>query len=68
MKKQEFDALEVKPQRDGFYLVTLFQFANLKPDHPEYIRDWLQFKKGDWDYGDYEGSCYVCFIHAKDGA
>jgi hypothetical protein len=67
MNKQEFDALEVKPQHEGFYLVTMFQFAKLKTEHPDYIRDWLQFKEEEWDYGGYAGNCYVCFIHARDG-
>lgn len=66
MDKEEFDAMEVKPKDSGFYFVTLYQFKKEKPEHPNYIRDWLEFNGTNWEYDGFEGSCYVCFIEKKD--
>lgn len=66
MNKEEYDLMEVKAKERGFYFVTLFQFKKEKPEHPDYIRDWLEFDGEDWVYGGYEGCCYVCFINKRD--
>ena len=65
MTQEEFDCMEVRPTRRGWYFVTLYQFDKVDPKHPDYIRDWLFFEGDKWDYGDYTGFCYVCFIHKK---
>ena len=66
MDTEEFKAMEVKPKEKAFYFVTLFQFDKEKPEHPDYIRDWLEFEGKNWAYDGFEGSCYVCFIHKRD--
>jgi hypothetical protein len=63
---EKFDALEVKPERSGWYLVTMFQFGKEKEEHPDYIKEWLEFNGEGWEYGYYIGHCYVCFIHERD--
>lgn len=66
MDTEEFEAMEVKPKEKGSYFVTLFQFEKEKPEHPDYIRGWLEFNGDNWVYGGFEDSCYVCFIHKRD--
>jgi hypothetical protein len=69
LTSEEFNAMEVKPENlesSGYYFVTMFQFNKIKPSHPDYIKDWLLFSEGNWDYcGSYAGNCYVCFLHKK---
>jgi len=64
--KKEFNAKEVKAKDDGWYFVTLFQFVKEKPEYPNNIKDWVKFNGKDWEYGDYDGTCYVCFIHKRE--
>ena len=66
MEQTEFDAMEVKPANAGWYLVTLFQFEKEDPEHPDYIRDWVEYDGENWLYGGYSGCCYVCFVHRRD--
>lgn len=66
MTKDKFEAMEVKTKRKGWYLVTLFQFKKEEPEHPDYIRDWLNFDGDNWDYEAYKDCCYVCFVHKGD--
>lgn len=66
MTKKEFEAMEVKPKSKGYYLVTLYQFNKLEKKHPCYIKDWLKYDGGVWEYDGYSGNCYVCFIHQRD--
>lgn len=59
-------ALEVKPRDEGWYKVTLFQYAKEDDSHPSVIREYLFYDGENWDYcGEYKGSCYVCFISEK---
>ena len=66
MDKEEFDAMEVKPEKPGWYLVTMFQYKKNESKHPDYIKDWVEFDGGDWDYCEYKNCCYVCFIHERE--
>lgn len=66
MDKEYFKLMEVKPKEKAFYFVTLFQFQKGEPEHPDYFTDWLEFDGDNWDYGYYEGNCYVCFVHKRD--
>ena len=66
MDQEEFDTMEVKALNVGWYFVSLYQFKKANPLHPDYIKDWMEFKDNKWDYGGYDGSCYVCFIHKKE--
>lgn len=55
-------AMEVKPSRAGTFVVSLFQHT------PErlFIHDVTLSTDGStWDYKEYAGQCYVCFIHSK---
>lgn len=59
--------LEVRPKKEGFYFVTLYQYKKEEVEHPDYFEDWLEFDGQSWDYnGGYCGTCYVCFIHKYD--
>lgn len=66
--KEHFDEKEVRPMRSGWYLVTLYQFSPEKPEDPKYFDDWLEYdlEEEAWDYEEYEGTCYVCFIQKKE--
>ena len=41
---KEFSVKEVKPPNRGWYLVSMRQFLKEKPEHPDYIKDRLEFK------------------------
>ena len=66
MDQKEFDAMEVKPVEAGWYFVEMHQFKKLKPEHPDYIKDWMEFNGTSWVYDGYCGCCYVCFIHKRE--
>lgn len=66
MNKQQIRELEVRPETSGWYLVTLFQYEKLEPEHPDYFKDWLDYDGTSWDYGHYSGVAYVCFINERD--
>lgn len=66
MNKEKFDLLEVRAKKEGRYLVTLYQFERIVEKDQDYISEWLYFDGEKWDYGVYEGTCYVCFIHDKE--
>lgn len=66
MTKEEFQKIELKPDRKDFYYVSLFQFGKEKKEYPSYIKDWIEFDGKDWDYGDYKKRCCVCEIHKRD--
>lgn len=66
MDKVEFDAMEVKPKKAGWYFVTLYQFEKLTDESPDYFREHMEYDGKEWDYHDYSGNCYVCFIHSRD--
>lgn len=58
--------LEVRTKNDGWYWVTLYQYRKEDDTDPDYINEWVESVNGEWDYGAYAGSCYVCFIHKKE--
>jgi hypothetical protein len=67
MNKNKFSIMEVKPDRKGYYFVTLHQFKKEEELHPDYIQDWLEYDGSEWDYfAGYSDTCYVCFIHKRD--
>ena len=65
MDKDEFTFMEVKPNKEGWYFITLFQFKKERISHPDYIKDWMFYNGESWNYGLYEGCCYVCFIEDR---
>ena len=65
MTKEEFEFMEVKAKRAGWYFVTLFHFEKMKLTDPEYTRAWLEFDGVNWIYGGYTNKAYVCFIHNR---
>jgi len=66
MDQDEIDILEVKPERLGWYWVTLFQYEKEREEDPNYFMEWVEFKDdGEWDYFMYP-KCYVCFIHKRE--
>ena len=66
MDKEDFDIMEVKAERQGWYKVTLYQFKKEKPEYPDYIQEWVEFVGENWDYRERKNSCYVCFIHSHE--
>ena len=66
MNKEKFEALEVKAKDKGWYLVTLFQFKKEKSEHPDHVKEWVEFDGENWDYRELKDSYYVCFIHEKE--
>ena len=65
MDKGKLNSLEVRPLKSGWYWVTMYQYKKEDQEDPDYIREWVEFINGRWDYGYYDG-CYVCFIHKKE--
>jgi hypothetical protein len=66
MDKSRFDALEVRTDVPGWYWVTFFQFNKDQERDPDYFKDWIETDGKVWDYGGYDGKCYVCFIHKRE--
>ena len=66
MDKEEFDAMEVRPEGAGWYFTTIFRFKKDDPDEPGYVKEWFEFGADGWDYREWKGECYVCFIHKKE--
>jgi hypothetical protein len=66
MNKVEFDIMEVRATVKGYYFVTMHQYRKSEPEHPDYIKDWLEFDGKNWRYEGYTGTCFVCFIEKKD--
>ena len=66
MNKHDFESMEVKPKNSGWYQVKLYQYKKENPEHPDYIREWMEYRNGTWDYGLYKGCCCVCFIYKKE--
>lgn len=60
-----FKVMEVLPKISGKYKVTLFRFLRDGVECSEYTRCTLNFSEGCWEYKQYGGECYVCFIHEK---
>lgn len=55
-------AMEVKPSRAGTFVVSLFQHT---PERLFIHEVTLSTDGSTWDYKEYAGQCYVCFIHSK---
>jgi len=68
MNKEEFEAMEVKPEVEGWYWVTLFQSKKDEPKDPTYVKEWVEFIGDDWDYRELKDRFYVCFIHKREDA
>lgn len=54
--------MEVKPSRAGTFVVSLFQHT---PERLFIHNVTLSTDGSTWDYKEYAGQCYVCFIHSK---
>ena len=65
MNKEKFIELEVRPHdgKTGLYNVVLYNFND-----ETYTKDWLIYDGNAWDYAEYSGNCYVCFISDKRGS
>ena len=65
MNKEKFDDLEVRPHsgETGVYYVVLYNF-----NEDKYTKDWLIYDRGAWDYAEYSGNYYVCFMSDKRGS
>lgn len=62
MTNEEFDLLEVRPQKNGWFLITLHNF-NPREGEQLYYRDWVQYNESGWNYGKMKGRVLCCFIH-----
>lgn len=67
MDHERLNALEVKPwySEPAWYRVTVYQYVRGEKD-AEYFKEWFYFNGEKWEYGEFEGTVYVCFIHAKE--
>ena len=62
MTKEQIAALEVKPEKEGWYFVNLFQFEKDEEKYPDEFNEFIYFNGMDYDYTNgYEG-CYVSNI------
>ena len=59
------EIMEVKPSKNGWYLVTLYKNDTQHPDG-HYSKEWMFFDGKEWKYGGSEGICFVCFVHKMD--
>lgn len=63
--EEKNEKMEVKPSRDGKFVVSLFRHTKDSENDSDFVHDVnLVARDGKWDYQDYAGRCYVCFIHA----
>ena len=65
MTDNEIKALEVRAKNDGWYWCTIFVYNKWGSEDPEYVREWFESTDGKWDYDNWLGRAYVCFIHDK---
>lgn len=68
LSPEEIAALEVRPEKCGWYFVTLCQYEKDDPEDPDCIKEYLYFDTLiGWEYcGEYLGSCYVSEIIKGD--
>ena len=65
-ESDEINNTEVKPTKDGWYYVKLYQYNKEDCDDPDYFHDWVEFRNENWDYAGYEGYAFACEILKKE--
>lgn len=61
----EISILEVRPKLAGEYKVTLYRCS--QAGEQTYSVEILVYNDAGWEYKEYDGTQYVCFIHSKIG-
>lgn len=66
MTKEQIAALEIKPEEEGWYFVTLFQLKKDNKKDPDEFNDFIFFNGNNYEYENGYEWCYVSKILFKE--